>query len=138
MRTVFHAAGIHRSWSRIWCTLGCGNLARRTTETQVARSTGASRSIVVGSLVGAELSALAAVRPLATAVGTEFQTHVFSSLVLRQEVMLAKGLPAANVAADVCYMAGFLVLLALVVELAELGTDASAVCAVAFNADLEG
>ena len=83
--------------------------------------------VVVGSLVGAELSALAAVRPLATAVCTELETHVLGSLVLREEVMLAQGLPACRIAADVCHQTGFLVRLALIVKAAVLGADASTV-----------
>ena len=94
--------------------------------------------IIVGSLVGAKLSALATVRPLETAIGTEFQTHACRSFVLRQKVMPTKGFLAANVAADVCYMAGFLVLLALIVKFAKPRTETSAICAVAFYADLDG
>ena len=94
--------------------------------------------VVIGRFIGAELPALAAVRPLAAAFRAKFETHVSGSAVLRQEVVLAERLPAGRIAAPIADITGSGVLLALVMQAAVFGAYASGVGAVAFNAFLPG
>ena len=94
--------------------------------------------VIISRFICAELPALAAVRPHAAAFRAKLEPHVYGTAVLRKEVVLTERLPAGRIAAPIADVASSGVLLALVMQAAELGAGTSGIVAVTLDALLPG